>query len=86
MKIEELIEIFGENGLYAVRVENGDIVSTCQVRLLRGRKEHNGPALIYFVNGRVKGGFMLREDEFVTSLRALKELCIKAGFSAFEDK
>ncbi|AEJ56373.1 hypothetical protein U7Z58_002700 [Escherichia coli] len=28
MKIEELREIFSENGLYAVRVENGKVVYT----------------------------------------------------------
>lgn len=28
MKIEELGEIFSENGLYAVRVENGDVIYT----------------------------------------------------------
>ncbi|HDX3851536.1 TPA: hypothetical protein RXP60_005420 [Escherichia coli] len=26
MKIEELREIFSENGLYAVRVENGEVI------------------------------------------------------------
>ncbi|EMK7325514.1 hypothetical protein V9O32_004541, partial [Shigella sonnei] len=29
MKIEELREIFSEDGLYTVRVENGAIVSHC---------------------------------------------------------
>lgn len=28
MKIEELREIFSENGLYAVRVENGGVIYT----------------------------------------------------------
>lgn len=28
MKIEELREIFSEDGLYAVRVENGDVIYT----------------------------------------------------------
>ncbi|HHZ0414913.1 TPA: hypothetical protein ACV8EY_000838, partial [Escherichia coli] len=30
MKIEELREIFSEDGLYTVRVENGAIVSHCR--------------------------------------------------------
>ncbi|WP_433914544.1 hypothetical protein [Escherichia coli] len=33
--------------------------------------------------GQVTDGFILREGEFVTSLQALKEIGIKAGFSAF---
>ena len=28
MKIEELHELFSENGLYAVRVENGEVIYT----------------------------------------------------------
>ena len=40
-------------------------------------------ALINFVDARVTDGFILREGEFVTSLQALKEIGIKAGFSAF---
>jgi hypothetical protein len=43
----------------------------------------NGAALINFVDARVTDGFILREGEFVTSLQALKEIGIKAGFSAF---
>lgn len=39
--------------------------------------------LINFVDARVTDGFILREGEFVTSLQALKEIGIKAGFSAF---
>ncbi|WP_252153009.1 hypothetical protein [Escherichia coli] len=42
-----------------------------------------GSALINFVDARVTDGFILREGEFVTSLQALKEIGIKAGFSAF---
>ncbi len=32
MKIEELREIFTEDGLYTVRVENGAIVSHCRIK------------------------------------------------------
>ncbi|MFT2597942.1 hypothetical protein ACPXBI_26410, partial [Escherichia coli] len=39
-----------------------------------------------FVDGRVTDGFILREGEFVTSLQALKEIGIKAGFSAFAEE
>ncbi|EPM2093539.1 hypothetical protein ACTK7J_005065, partial [Escherichia coli] len=46
----------------------------------------SGAALIYFVDGFVTDGFILRENEFVTSLPSLKEAGIKAGFSAFEDE
>lgn len=45
----------------------------------------NGAALINFVDARVTDGFILREGEFVTSLQALKEIGIKAGFSAFQE-
>ena len=33
MKIEELREIFSEDGLYTVRVENGAIVSHCRINM-----------------------------------------------------
>ncbi|HFN7962166.1 TPA: protein Rem, partial [Escherichia coli] len=46
----------------------------------------NGAALINFVDARVTDGFILREGEFVTSLQALKEIGIKAGFSAFAEE
>ena len=74
MNIEELRKIFCEDGLYAVCVENGNLVSHYRIMCLR----KNGAALINFVDG-----FILREGEFVTSLQALKEIGIKAGFSAF---
>ncbi|HFL9825922.1 TPA: protein Rem, partial [Escherichia coli] len=31
-------------------------------------------------------GFILRDGEFVTSLQVLKEIGIKAGFSAFSEE
>ncbi|EES5103713.1 hypothetical protein BF527_004602 [Escherichia coli] len=86
MKIEELREIFSEDGLYAVRVENGAIVSHCCVKCLQSQQRKSGAALIYFVDGLVTDGFILRENEFVTSLQSLKEAELKAGFSAFEDE
>lgn len=75
MNIEELRKIFCEDGLYAVCVENGNIVSHYRILCLR----KNGAALINFVDARVTDGFILREGEFVTSLQALKEIGIKAG-------
>lgn len=72
MKIEELREIFTEDGLYTVRVENGAIVSHCRIKCLMSQQRMSGAALIYFVDGLVTGGFILRENEFVTSLQSLK--------------
>ncbi|HEI4977529.1 TPA: protein Rem, partial [Escherichia coli] len=46
----------------------------------------NGAALINFVDARVTDGFILRDGEFVTSLQVLKEIGIKAGFSAFSEE
>ncbi|EFA4574659.1 TPA: hypothetical protein ACJIPD_004828 [Escherichia coli] len=86
MKIEELREIFSEDGLYTVRVENGVIASHCRIECLQSQQKKSGAALIYFVDGLVTDGFILREDEFVTSLQVLKEAEFKAGFSAFEDE
>ena len=57
MNIEELRKIFCEDGLYAVCVENGNLVSHYRIMCLR----KNGAALINFVDGRVTDGFILRE-------------------------
>nr|WP_134798246.1 hypothetical protein [Shigella flexneri] len=46
MKIEELREIFSENGLYAVRVENGAIVSHCRIRCLQSQQRGNDSNLL----------------------------------------
>ena len=59
----------------------GNLVSHYRIMCLR----KNGAALINFVDARVTDGFILREGEFVTSLQALKEIGIKAGFSAFSE-
>ena len=48
--------------------------------------QKNGAALINYVDARVTDGFILRDGEFVTSLQALKEIGIKAGFSAFSEE
>ena len=48
MNIEELRKIFCEDGLYAVCVENGNLVSHYRIMCLR----KNGAALINFVDGR----------------------------------
>ncbi|EFB4413686.1 protein Rem, partial [Escherichia coli] len=48
--------------------------------------QKNGAALINFVDARVTDGFILRDGEFVTSLQVLKEIGIKAGFSAFSEE
>ncbi|MEB7742466.1 hypothetical protein NGB58_25400 [Escherichia coli] len=86
MNIEELRKIFCEDGLYAVCIENGCIVSCCPIQSLRSSQQKSGAALFYFVDNLVTDGVILREDEFVTSLRMLKEAAIKAGFSAFADE
>ncbi|EPD9560398.1 protein Rem, partial [Escherichia coli] len=52
MNIEELRKIFCEDGLYAVCVENGNLVSHYRIMCLR----KNGAALINFVDGRVTDG------------------------------
>ncbi len=49
MNIEELRKIFCEDGLYAVCVENGNLVSHYRIMCLR----KNGAALINFVDARV---------------------------------
>ena len=46
MKIEELVEIFSEDGLYTVRVENGAIVSHCRIKCLQSQQRKSGAALI----------------------------------------
>ncbi|EHS3578752.1 hypothetical protein KV406_005103, partial [Escherichia coli] len=51
MKIEELCEMFSEDGLYTVRVENGAIVSHCSIKCLQSQQGKSGAALIYFVDG-----------------------------------
>ncbi|HFP5796072.1 TPA: protein Rem, partial [Escherichia coli] len=66
----------------AVCVENGNIVSHYRIVCL----QKNGAALINFVDARVTDGFILRDGEFVTSLQVLKEIGIKAGFSAFSEE
>ncbi|HDT3254842.1 TPA: hypothetical protein QHP23_004642 [Escherichia coli] len=63
-------------------VENGNIVSHYRIVCL----QKNGAALINFVDARVTDGFILRDGEFVTSLQVLKEIGIKAGFSAFSEE
>lgn len=80
MNIEELRKIFCEDGLYAVCVENGNIVSHYRIVCL----QKNGAALINFVDARVTDGFILRDGEFVTSLQALKEIGIKLAFLLFQ--
>ncbi|EPN7889582.1 hypothetical protein ACT3EO_000509, partial [Escherichia coli] len=56
MKIEELREIFSEDGLYTARVENGAIVSHCRIKCLQSQQGKSGAALIYFVDGFVTDG------------------------------
>ncbi|XNM46888.1 hypothetical protein ACLK15_09130 [Escherichia coli] len=83
MNIEELRKIFCEDGLYAVCVENGNIASHYRIVCL----QKNGAALINYVDAQeLTERFLLRDGEFVTSLQALKEIGIKAGFSAFSEE
>ncbi|RFQ12219.1 hypothetical protein CRE00_27395, partial [Escherichia coli] len=55
-------------------------------KCLQSQQRKSGAALIHFVDGLVTDGFILRANEFVTSLPSLKDAGIKAGFSAFEDE
>ncbi|EOT8236067.1 hypothetical protein ACOFCY_005754, partial [Escherichia coli] len=48
MRIEELREIFSEDGLYTVRVEKGAIVSHCRIKCLQSQQRKSGAALIHF--------------------------------------
>ncbi len=47
--------------------------------LVPGASAHTGPVLIQLVAGEVQGGFILRDDEFVTSISTLNETRIMAG-------
>ncbi|EJY6282672.1 hypothetical protein A7A21_07580 [Escherichia coli] len=85
MDFKKLRKIINKDGLYAVRVENGEIISCYCIHCLQALQLRSGAMLIYIVNGDVTDGFILREDEFVTSLRTLKEIGLKAGFCAFDD-
>ncbi|EOZ0070371.1 hypothetical protein ACQHF0_005031 [Salmonella enterica] len=51
-------------------------------KLIPGISEHKGAALFYLDHGHLKYGFLLRDDEFVTSLRDLEEAKKKAGLPA----
>ncbi|XNM90689.1 hypothetical protein ACLK1X_08900 [Escherichia coli] len=81
MNIEDCVKIFCEDGLYAVS-QNGNIASHYRIVCL----QKNGAALINYADARVTDGSILRDGEFVTSLQALKEIGIKAGFSAFSEE
>ncbi|CTT79348.1 putative prophage protein [Escherichia coli] len=43
MRIEELREIFSEDGLYTVRVEKGAIVSHCRIKCLQSQQRKSEP-------------------------------------------
>lgn len=47
-----------------------------------GTTSYTGPVLVYLNNGYIQGGFILRPDEFVTSLTALDEARKLAGLPA----
>ncbi len=47
--------------------------------LIKGLVTADGPVLLYFCAGVPTSGFLLREDEFVTSLRVLADARKKAG-------
>ncbi|HHT2661493.1 TPA: hypothetical protein ACTYSP_001070 [Citrobacter freundii] len=49
--------------------------------LVPGAATHTGPVLIQLVAGKVQGGFVLRDDEFVTSISALNETRKLAGLT-----
>ncbi|WP_160621304.1 hypothetical protein [Mixta intestinalis] len=52
--------------------------------LIPGLSELSGPALIYFESGRAQRGFVLRDDEFVTSLSGFAEMLHLAGLKKWE--
>ncbi|MFN1929280.1 hypothetical protein [Escherichia coli] len=86
MDFKKLRKNFNKDGLYAVRIKNGEIISCYCLHCSRAMQQPSGAILIYLLNGHVTDGFVLREDEFVTSLRTLKEIGLKAGFSAFSEE
>lgn len=49
--------------------------------VIPGAAGHTGPVLVYLECGRISGGFVLRADEFVTSLAALDEARQHAGLT-----
>lgn len=49
--------------------------------VIPGAAGYTGPVLIYLERGRICGGFILRPDEFVTSLTALDEARQHAGLT-----
>ena len=50
--------------------------------LIPGAAGHTGAVLVYVEKGCVRGGFLLRPDEFVTSINALNETRKLAGLDA----
>ncbi|WP_096978813.1 hypothetical protein [Escherichia coli] len=84
MKINELREVFADDGFYVVRVEGEQIISSCRIEGLPDKQAGKVATLFYSVNGQVLNGFTLSEDEFVTSMRALREAYAATGYSAFE--
>lgn len=41
--------------------------------MVPGASVHTGPVLVYLTEGQVQSGFILMDDEFVTSITALNE-------------
>ncbi|WP_208951700.1 hypothetical protein [Rahnella sp. ChDrAdgB13] len=52
--------------------------------LIKGLVTTDGPVLLYFCAGVPTSGFLLREDEFVTSLRTFQDARKKAGLPPTE--
>lgn len=52
--------------------------------LIKGLTTANGPVVLYLRAGVPTSGFLLREDEFVTSLRVLDDGRKKAGLPPVE--
>ncbi|POP42351.1 hypothetical protein CHU32_03710 [Superficieibacter electus] len=50
--------------------------------LVPGSTGHTGAILVTVNRGKITGGFVLRPDEFVTSLRAIDEARKMAGLSS----
>lgn len=86
MDTNDLRNTFSEGGVYLVHVNNGNIVSLSLPMRLPENRKNTVSFLVRLTNGVVDDAFALREDEFVTSLQALKEAGSKAGFPAFIDE
>lgn len=58
-----------------------------QDEMIKGLKESTRPIVLYrHPDGTIRNGFVMRADEFVTSLSALRDVCQAAGFQIVENQ